>query len=116
MKAAFERPAAARVAAEHETQHIKISRSGMPIGGDVPEPHPPVGKLRRRGTFRPCQGACEPRARRDRQRRAPATRAVLAETQTIPVVFVEMTNSVGYGLSANLPDDILAQIDDALRE
>jgi putative tryptophan/tyrosine transport system substrate-binding protein len=33
---------------------------------------------------------------------APATRAVLAQTQTIPVVFVEMTNAVGYGLSGKL--------------
>jgi putative ABC transport system substrate-binding protein len=33
---------------------------------------------------------------------APATRAVLAQTQTIPVVFVEVTNEVGYGLSGKL--------------
>jgi ABC-type uncharacterized transport system substrate-binding protein len=33
---------------------------------------------------------------------APATRAVLAETQTIPVVFVEVTNEMGYGLSGKL--------------
>jgi putative ABC transport system substrate-binding protein len=33
---------------------------------------------------------------------APATHAVLAQTQTIPVVFVEVTNEVGYGLSGKL--------------
>jgi putative ABC transport system substrate-binding protein len=33
---------------------------------------------------------------------APATRAVLALTQTIPVVFVEVTNEMGYGLSGKL--------------
>jgi putative ABC transport system substrate-binding protein len=33
---------------------------------------------------------------------APATRAVLEQTQTIPVVFVEMTNAVGFGLSGEL--------------
>jgi putative tryptophan/tyrosine transport system substrate-binding protein len=33
---------------------------------------------------------------------APATNAVLAETQTIPVVFVEVTNAGGYGLSGKL--------------
>jgi putative ABC transport system substrate-binding protein len=33
---------------------------------------------------------------------APATHAVLEETQTIPVVFVEVTNEVGYGLSGKL--------------
>ncbi len=33
---------------------------------------------------------------------APATHAVLAQTQTIPVVFVEVTNAVGYGLSGKL--------------
>jgi putative ABC transport system substrate-binding protein len=33
---------------------------------------------------------------------APVTRAVLAQTQTIPVVFVEVTNEVGYGLSGKL--------------
>jgi putative tryptophan/tyrosine transport system substrate-binding protein len=33
---------------------------------------------------------------------APATRAVLAQTRTIPVVFVEVTNASGYGLSGKL--------------
>jgi putative tryptophan/tyrosine transport system substrate-binding protein len=33
---------------------------------------------------------------------APVTHAVLAETQTIPVVFVEVTNELGYGLSGKL--------------
>jgi putative tryptophan/tyrosine transport system substrate-binding protein len=33
---------------------------------------------------------------------APATRAVLAQTKTIPVVFVEVTNEAGYGLAGNL--------------
>jgi putative tryptophan/tyrosine transport system substrate-binding protein len=33
---------------------------------------------------------------------APATHAVLELTQTIPVVFVEVTNEVGYGLSGKL--------------
>jgi putative ABC transport system substrate-binding protein len=33
---------------------------------------------------------------------SPVTRAVLAQTQTIPVVFVEVTNEVGYGLSGKL--------------
>jgi putative ABC transport system substrate-binding protein len=33
---------------------------------------------------------------------APATQAVLEQTQTIPVVFVEVTNEVGYGLSGEL--------------
>jgi putative tryptophan/tyrosine transport system substrate-binding protein len=33
---------------------------------------------------------------------APATHAVLAQTQTIPVVFVEMTNWLGFGLSGKL--------------
>jgi putative ABC transport system substrate-binding protein len=33
---------------------------------------------------------------------APATHAVLARTQTIPVVFVEVTNETGYGLSGKL--------------
>jgi putative tryptophan/tyrosine transport system substrate-binding protein len=33
---------------------------------------------------------------------APATRAVLAQTKTIPVVFVEVTHEVGYGLSGKL--------------
>ena len=33
---------------------------------------------------------------------APATNAVLAETQTIPVVFVEVTNAAGYGLTGKL--------------
>jgi putative ABC transport system substrate-binding protein len=33
---------------------------------------------------------------------APATRAILAQTKTIPVVFVEVTNEVGYGLSGKL--------------
>ena len=33
---------------------------------------------------------------------APATNAVLAQTQTIPVVFVEVTNGAGYGLSGKL--------------
>lgn len=33
---------------------------------------------------------------------APATRAVLALTQTIPVVFVEVTNETGYGVSGTL--------------
>jgi putative tryptophan/tyrosine transport system substrate-binding protein len=33
---------------------------------------------------------------------APATRAVLALTQTIPVVFVEVTNETGYGVSGSL--------------
>ncbi len=33
---------------------------------------------------------------------APATRAVLALTQSIPVVFVEVTNEMGYGLSGKL--------------
>jgi putative tryptophan/tyrosine transport system substrate-binding protein len=33
---------------------------------------------------------------------APATHAVLAQTQTIPVVFVEVTNASGYGLSGKL--------------
>jgi putative ABC transport system substrate-binding protein len=33
---------------------------------------------------------------------APATHAVLEETQSIPVVFVEVTNEVGYGLSGKL--------------
>jgi putative tryptophan/tyrosine transport system substrate-binding protein len=32
----------------------------------------------------------------------PATRAVLAQTKTIPVVFVEVTNEAGYGLAGNL--------------
>jgi putative ABC transport system substrate-binding protein len=33
---------------------------------------------------------------------APATNAVLAQTQIIPVVFVEVTNGAGYGLSGKL--------------
>ena len=33
---------------------------------------------------------------------APATRAVLAQTKSIPVVFVEVTNEAGYGVSGNL--------------
>jgi putative tryptophan/tyrosine transport system substrate-binding protein len=33
---------------------------------------------------------------------APATHAVLAQTQTIPVVFVEVTNWLGFGLSGKL--------------
>jgi putative tryptophan/tyrosine transport system substrate-binding protein len=33
---------------------------------------------------------------------APATKAVQQLTQTIPVVFVEVTNAVGYGLTGNL--------------
>jgi len=33
---------------------------------------------------------------------SPATRAVLALTQTIPVVFVEVTNETGYGVSGSL--------------
>ncbi len=33
---------------------------------------------------------------------APATHAVLAQTKTIPVVFVEVTNASGYGLSGKL--------------
>jgi putative ABC transport system substrate-binding protein len=33
---------------------------------------------------------------------APATRAVQQLTQTIPIVFVEATNEVGYGLTGNL--------------